>query len=705
MSSTRKIDREQFRYQTLETQIGIDSAVRDIDNFVESLDLEKLGFKVEKWSNTGRPAAADAKDLLKLFIYGAMNNIQSTRELERHCALNIEIIWLIYGQRPGHSIIASFRSENKACFAAVFEILADRILAWIGIGFQSLDGSKIRASNSKDANFTLSKIDDRIENLKKRIDEARRKAQKIDETYELPEQPETKVYIPKSKKQKETQKTQGQLSLFEDDSKEKDKADELEESLPDDDDDDDDEDEEDDDLSRLKKSIEERQKRLAKYLGYRDYMEKHNLSQLSLTDPDSKLMKSKNGYIVSYNVQMTVDSESQILSTICMTNNPTDMSLIYRTLKGLKARYPNQILHVTADKGYTVTEDMAECLENGIVPHVIMEDGTDFYTVQFPYEPCEVTEEKLQSEKTDDIKQCLRSGRIPQVYSKHLSNVVVKEKKIYDIDISGYRENMTEEEMKQLASCGFFVRDIARDRVYCPAKIILRRKSVKANDTVRYANKLGCAKCEARKQGYCTKSKFKEIDFPEKKTVKECQNWMPVEYVDVEEKTEGTETDEKKVVPGDEGESLESVKIREKENVEAGKKKAESEDGGSSSEERKSEAKGSSDKGKTNEYKQIVKRKVVGTRMVVEMRLTPSEQMTSERFSLSEHPFGTIKEYMNRDKVYTRGIEGADADVQISGIGYNMIRAGNLFARDIRKKVLRGEPKPDDYVYTKQKSI
>ena len=82
-------------------------------------------------------------------------------------------------------------------------------------------------------------------------------------------------------------------------------------------------------------------------------MEKHNLSQLSLTDPDSKLMKSKNGYIVSYNVQMTVDSESQILSTICMTNNPTDMSLIYRTLKGLKARYPNQILHVTADKGYT----------------------------------------------------------------------------------------------------------------------------------------------------------------------------------------------------------------------------------------------------------------------------------------------------------------------------------------------------------------
>ena len=87
------------------------------------------------------------------------------------------------------------------------------------------------------------------------------------------------------------------------------------------------------------------------------------------------------------------------------------------------------------------------------------------------------------------------------------------------------------------------------------------------------------------------------------------------------------------------------------------------------------------------------------------MRLTPSEQMTSERFSLSGHPFGTIKEYMDRDKVYTRGIEGADADVQICGIGYNMKRAGNLFPGDIRKKVLRGEPKPDDYVYTKQESI
>ena len=87
------------------------------------------------------------------------------------------------------------------------------------------------------------------------------------------------------------------------------------------------------------------------------------------------------------------------------------------------------------------------------------------------------------------------------------------------------------------------------------------------------------------------------------------------------------------------------------------------------------------------------------------MRLTPSEQMTSERFSLSEHPFGTIKEYMDRDKVYTRGIEGADADVQISDIGYDLKRAGNLFPGDIRKKVLRGEPKSDDYVYTKQESI
>ena len=88
MSSSRKIDRQQFRYQTLEDQIGVNNAVRDIDDFVESLDLEELNFKVEKWSGTGRPAAAEARDLLKLYIYGAMNNIQSTRELERQCHIN-----------------------------------------------------------------------------------------------------------------------------------------------------------------------------------------------------------------------------------------------------------------------------------------------------------------------------------------------------------------------------------------------------------------------------------------------------------------------------------------------------------------------------------------------------------------------------------------------------------------------------------------
>lgn len=128
MSSSRKIDRQQFRYQTLEDQIGVNNAVRDIDDFVESLDLEELNFKVEKWSSTGRPAAAEARDLLKLYIYGAMNNIQSTRELERQCHINIEVMWLICGQRPSHTTISVFRKNNRSCFARVQIALADRIL-------------------------------------------------------------------------------------------------------------------------------------------------------------------------------------------------------------------------------------------------------------------------------------------------------------------------------------------------------------------------------------------------------------------------------------------------------------------------------------------------------------------------------------------------------------------------------------------------
>lgn len=246
MSSSRKIDRQQFRYQTLEDQIGVNNAVRDIDDFVESLDLEELNFKVEKWSSTGRPAAAEARDLLKLYIYGAMNNIQSTRELERQCHINIEVMWLICGQRPSHTTISVFRKNNRSCFARVQIALADRILSWTGIGFQSLDGTKIRASNSKDSNFTLSKIDDRIENLRKRIEEGARKAKNIDKTYELPKQPDMIEYEPKTKKEKETQKLQGeQTSFLDNDPIEKQEAEKDTEVLPESEEADEEDDEED----------------------------------------------------------------------------------------------------------------------------------------------------------------------------------------------------------------------------------------------------------------------------------------------------------------------------------------------------------------------------------------------------------------------------------------------------------------------------
>ena len=701
MSSSRKIDRQQFRYQTLEDQIGVNNAVRDIDDFVESLDLEELNFKVEKWSSTGRPAAAEARDLLKLYIYGAMNNIQSTRELERQCHINIEVMWLICGQRPSHTTISVFRKNNRACFARVQIALADRILSWTGIGFQSLDGTKIRASNSKDSNFTLSKIDDRIENLRKRIEEGARKAKNIDKTYELPKQPDMIEYEPKTEKEKETQKLQDeQMSFLDNDPIEKQEAEKDTEVLPESeeaDKEDDEEDEEDEnDLERIKQSIKERQNRLAKYLGYRDYMEKNNLTQLSLTDADSRLMKSKNGFVISYNAQMLVDSVTQIITSITMTNSPTDTGLIFQSSKGLKERHPQQILHITTDKGYNSTEDMAECLENGIVPHVIMDDGVDHYTVHVPYETCEITERMLKSGDAESIKKCLRSGKIPQVYSKYLSNPDVVEQKLYKNNVTGYKEDMSEEEMKDLASRGFFVRDIVKDRVYCPAKKILRKKSVKANGATRYVNKLECTKCEARKSGYCTKSKVKEIDFPEHATIKRCQNWAPIEYIDEYEKKESTDTTSEKTDV--KNESTDTTGKKNEENIEkvgTSEEKVGTEETKSSPGNDTSEAKVSS----ANEYKQVIRRTVIGTRIVVEMQLTPDEKMTSQRFSLSEHPFGTIKEYMGRDRVFVRGMEGADAEVQLSGTAYNMKRVKNLFPPDILRNVLSGKPKPPDYVF------
>ena len=139
----------------------------------------------------------------------------------------------------------------------------------------------------------------------------------------------------------------------------------------------------------LEAKLKEAQERLARYEGYQKLMEETGISQLSITDADAKLMKNKNGFTVAYNPQTAVDSETHLIRDFQMTNQVTDHGLLESTMQGIKSSEPEKIIEVVADKGYEAVEDMVECLENGIIPHVITDDGKDGYDIEIPYEEAE----------------------------------------------------------------------------------------------------------------------------------------------------------------------------------------------------------------------------------------------------------------------------------------------------------------------------
>ncbi len=170
--------------------------------------------------------------------------------------------------------------------------------------------------------------------------------------------------------------------------------------------------------------LEEAKGRLAKYKLYQKMMEESGASQISLVDADAKLMKNKNGFAVSYNPQTAVDSETHLIRGFQMTNQVTGHGLLNSAMKGIRKENPGEILEAVADKGYEKTEDMVECLENGIIPYVIMNDGKDGYEIDISYED---TEADVLSTEAEEIKKSLHSGKIPKVYKDVIEEMEVKE--------------------------------------------------------------------------------------------------------------------------------------------------------------------------------------------------------------------------------------------------------------------------------------
>ena len=455
----------------MDSFVDPESTARLIDAFVNSLDLQKYG--VKEAAKEGRPTY-DPKGLLKLYIYGCRNEIRSSRKLQRACEVNIEVIWLIGGAKPDFRTISDFRKDNIDVLKKLFHEFNRRLAGAVEWGFSSIDGSKFQANNSKNNNFTKNKLDDRIKWLDGHTDEYLRILKEMDEEKDLDEDVEL---------------TRG----------------------------------------LVEQKLKEAQERLERYRGYQKIMEETGASQLSLTDADARLMKNKNGFAVSYNPQTAVDSETHLIRNFEMTNQVTDHGLIGPTMDQIRKDSPNQVLEAVADKGYEDTNDMAECLDNGIIPHVITDDGKDGYEIEIPYEEAEAD---ITSTKPNELKKALHSGQIPEAYKDVISDIKVenvRRKVSNDTSEEIKSPYGTPETMKERAMQGYFVRDPERNLVYCPAGEILRQKCIKKGGQIRYANKNACRHCPNRNKCYHGKNEWKEVDFSKDKLEKPCIDWLKSE--------------------------------------------------------------------------------------------------------------------------------------------------------------------------------
>lgn len=473
MPYIKTFDRYQMMFCSWDSFVDEHSIARIIDAFVNSLNLVDYG--VKEVAVEGRPSY-DPKGLYKLFIYGNRKGIRSSRKLQESCSVNIEVKWMLGGVEPDFRTISDFRKNNIGSLKKIFHEFNRRISGAIEWGFTSIDGSKFLANNSKDNNFAKNKLDDRIKWLNAHTDEYLRILAEMDEKEDL--------------------------------------------------------DEEIDSLTResIESRLEEARERLARYEEYQKLMEETGASQLSLTDADARLMKNKNGFAVAYNPQTAVDSETHLIHDFQMTNQVTDHGLLASTLENIKAESPETVIETVADKGYENGKDMLNCLEQGIIPHVILDDGKDGYEFEVEYQDSEVD---LSLTKPEEISKALHAGQIPEAYKGVIENIRVEEVRrlVKDETIKQDSESIygTEDEMLARAKEGYFVRDPERNLVYCPGGEILRQKCVKANGNIRYANKNACRHCKNRNKCYKGKNEWKEIDFTKDKLEKPCKDWLKAE--------------------------------------------------------------------------------------------------------------------------------------------------------------------------------
>jgi transposase len=302
--------------ERLDEYLGEDNPVRAIDVLVDELDLGELGFSGVKPEATGRPAYHPAT-LLKIYVYGYLNRVQSSRRLERECQRNVELLWLTGRLMPDFKTIADFRKDNGGAIRKVCRafVLLCRRLELLSDASVAIDGSKFKAVNARDRNFTqgkmqrrLKQIDESIARYLSQLDSADRQGEAV---------PEAKI-------------------------------------------------------TRLNEKIAMLRQEVQRLNALNVQMMQSEDKQISLTDPDARSMATsgRGSGMVGYNVQSSVDTTHHLIVSHEVTNKGSDRAQLSGAAEQARTAIGSKTIEAVADRGYYAGKEILACEEAGITVYL-----------------------------------------------------------------------------------------------------------------------------------------------------------------------------------------------------------------------------------------------------------------------------------------------------------------------------------------------
>lgn len=313
----------------IEDYVAADNPVRAIESFVGALDLAKLGFRhADRGTEEAGQPPYDPADLLKLYLYGYINQVRSSRRLEQEAHRNLELIWLLRSLRPGYRTIANFRKENWEALKATNRsfVLLLRQLGLVGGAMVAVDGSFFHGDASKASIFTRKRLAEQIARLDQEI-EAYGKSLEDNDAAEG-----------KNRADDPGNGSGGDGS---------------------------------DIGARMAALIAKRSRAQADL----DRLEENGETQVSLTDPDARLLVKNGQGIAGYNVQIAVDDKHKLIVASDVVNDSSDVRQLHAVAKAVKDAFSAETLQVLADEGYYSSLELKACEDDGILAYVPVPEG------------------------------------------------------------------------------------------------------------------------------------------------------------------------------------------------------------------------------------------------------------------------------------------------------------------------------------------